>query len=111
MDGNQAEKKALADFFAIFHDGGVEALADFRGKLVDLVALEDFDGFACGVQDHFAVAAFAQVKFDLDARFDGDGFVDYIVEDCEELSAGHASAPSPFGAAAACAIAGAFLPK
>src|SRR5580658_4107387 len=110
MDGIRAEREALAHFLALLHDRAVQALAYFSGKLVDLVALEDLDGLARGIHHHFAVPALAQVNFNLGARLHGDGFVKYVVEDLEELSAGHASAPSPFGAAAAGAIAGVFLP-
>src|ERR1700721_3297903 len=100
MDGILGEGEASAYFLALLHDRAVQPLAYFRGKLVDLVALEDFDGLARGVQNHFAVPALAQVNFNLGARLHGNRFVKYVVENFEELRAGHASAPSPFGAAA-----------
>lgn len=111
MDAIPAEKKASAHFLALLHDRAMQTLAHFGRHLVDLVAAEDFDGLARGIQHHFAMAALAQVKLNLGARLHGDRFVDHIVENFEELSASHASAPSPSGAAAACAIAGDFLPK
>jgi len=69
MDGIFAEREASANFLALLHDRAVQPLAYFRGKLVDLVALEDLDGLARGVQHHFAVPALAQVKLNLGARF------------------------------------------
>jgi hypothetical protein len=52
-----------AAFFAAGHDGGVEALAETVGQVVDFVGAVDFDGLAGGVEDDFAVAAAVQVLF------------------------------------------------
>ena len=46
---------------AFFHDGGVEALAEFGGELVDLVFAIDGDGLTGGVEDDLAVVALADV--------------------------------------------------
>ena len=59
-------------FFALGHDGDVQALADFSGEFVDFVAAINLNGLAGGVEDDFAVAALSQVDFNLGAGVGGD---------------------------------------
>src|ERR1039458_3545718 len=80
-----------AALFAAGHDGGVEALAEAGGQVVDLVGTVDFDGLARGVEDDLAVAAAPQVLLQLGARLGGHRVVDQVVEKGEKLSAGHFS--------------------
>ena len=82
-----------AAFFAAFHDGGVEALSEARGQVVDFVGAVDFNGFAGGVEGDFAVLASAQVLLQVGAHLRGDGVVNQVVEQSEKLSAGHFSPP------------------
>lgn len=55
---------ALFGGLASLHDGGVEASAKVFGELVGLLTAVDVDGFAGGVDDHFAVVAGSEVFFD-----------------------------------------------
>lgn len=59
-------------FFATGHDGGVKAFLNAGGKFVNLVRAIDFDGFAGGVEDHFAVRAAAKMSLQFGACFRGD---------------------------------------
>jgi hypothetical protein len=54
-------KRALAAALAASHDGGVEALAQTVGKIINLMRAVDFDGLARGIEGHLAVLAAAQV--------------------------------------------------
>ena len=67
MQGALGERADRADrclrsaaLFAAGHDGGVEALAEAGGQVVDLVGAIDFDGLAGGVEGDFAVVAAAR---------------------------------------------------
>lgn len=82
-----------ASFFASFHDGGVEAFAESGGQIVDLMGAVYLDGFAGGVEGHFAVFAAAQVGFEFGARFGGHGAVDQVVEQGQKLGTGHFATP------------------
>jgi hypothetical protein len=46
------------------HDGGSEAGGKVFGEIVRLAVTVDVDGFAGGVDDHFAVVAGPEVLFD-----------------------------------------------
>jgi hypothetical protein len=63
-------------FYALRHDRGVEAFAQFGGDLVDLVAFVDFDGLVRGVEDDLAVLASGGVGTDFFAQ----GRAELIVE-------------------------------
>jgi hypothetical protein len=83
----------LAAFFAAGHDGGVEALAEVGGQVVDFVGTIDLDGFAGGAEGDLAVLATAQMFLQVSAHFGGYRIVDQIIEQSEKLSAGHFSTP------------------
>ena len=82
----------LTAFFTAGHDGGVQAFAKAVGKVVDLVRAVDLDGLAGGIENHFAVSAFVQVFLDFGAGLRGDGVVDQVVKQGDELSACQVSA-------------------
>jgi hypothetical protein len=62
----------LLGLLASRHDGGSEAGGKLVGELVGLLVTVDIDGFASGVDDHFAVVAGPEVLFDFskEIRFD-----------------------------------------
>jgi hypothetical protein len=74
---------------AFLHDGGVEALAEFGGKLVDLMLAVDGDGLTGGVEDDFAVVALADMSLDLREEVGVDFAVEVVGELGEEIGAGH----------------------
>ena len=74
---------------ALLHDGGVEALAEFGGELVDFVLAVDGDGLAGGVEDDLAVVALADVGLDFGEEFGVDFAVEVVGELGEEIGAGH----------------------
>ncbi len=80
---------AAFSFFAAGHDGGAEAGAEVVGELVDFVAAVDFDGFAGGVDDDFAVVASAEVLFDFGEQLGFDLAIEKIGEFGEEIRAVH----------------------
>lgn len=92
--GLKGDQQQSAAFFAAGHDGGVEALAEIGGKVVDLVGTIDLYGFAGSVEDDFAVAALVKMLFDLGTRFSGNGVVNHVVEQGDKFGAGHASTPN-----------------
>jgi hypothetical protein len=63
-------------FFASLHDGGVQAVTQIIGHLVDLMATIDLNRLLSRVEDDFAVAAFLQVQLDFSAGLGGNGVVD-----------------------------------
>jgi len=85
------EGPGLAAFFAAGHDGGVEAVAEAGGEIVNLMGAVNLDGLAGGIEDDLAVAAFAEVGLQLGADLGGYRVVDQVVEQGEELFAGHFS--------------------
>ena len=93
MDGILAEREASAYFLALLHDRAVQPLAYFRGKLVDLVALEDLDGLARGIQSDLAVLAAAQMLLQIGAHLRGHFVVNEVIELGQKLSASHFSPP------------------
>ena len=82
-----------AAFFTAGHDGGVEALAQVGRQVIDFVGAVDFDGLAGGAEGHLAVVAAAQMFLQVSAHFSGHRIVDQVIEQGEELSAGHFSTP------------------
>jgi len=87
---------SLAAFFAAFHDGFVEAVAEGGGHLVDFVGAVDFDGLAGGVESDFAVLAAAEVFLEVGAHLSRHGVIDHVVEHGQKLSARHFSLPFPW---------------
>lgn len=85
----EKEKSRSASLGAALLDRCMQADADFGGKLVELVALIDFDGLAHSVENNFAVAASFEVIFDLGPGLSGDGFVNHVVENRKKFGAGH----------------------
>ena len=81
--------------FALCHDGGVQAFAQIFGKLVDFVLSVDGDGLACGIEDHLAVLALADVGLNLREEASVCLTVEEVVQFGEELGAGHLLSP-PF---------------
>jgi hypothetical protein len=73
----------------LLHDGGVEALAELGGKLVDLMLAVDGDGLAGGVEDDLAVVALADVGLDLGEELRVDFAIEVVGELGEKISAGH----------------------
>ena len=88
-------KLSSAGICAFLHDGGVQALAEFRGELVDFVLAIDGDGLAGGVEDDLAVVALADVGLDLGKECGVDFTVEVVGELGEEIGAGHGLGP-PF---------------
>ena len=86
----------LTAFFAAFHDGFVEAVAEGSGHFVDLVGAVDLDGFAGGVQGDFAVLATLEVLLQVGAHLSRYGVIDHVVEHGQKLSARHFSLPFPW---------------
>jgi hypothetical protein len=80
---------------ALFHDGGVEALAKVVGELVDFVFAIDGDGLAGGVEDDLAVVALADVSLHFGEELGVYLAVEVVGELREEIGAGHGLAP-PF---------------
>lgn len=76
----RAEKPPSAAFFAAGHDGGVQALAEPCGQVVNFVRAVDFDRFAGGVERDFAVLAALQVVLQLGAHLGRHRVVDQVVE-------------------------------
>jgi hypothetical protein len=74
---------------ALCHNGGVEALAELGGDLVDLVIFVDRDGLAGGVEHDLAVAAGGGVGADLFEELGADVAVKIVSELREEIGAGH----------------------
>jgi hypothetical protein len=56
----------------------MQALAEFRGELVDLMFAIDRDGLASGVEDDLAVVALADVRLDLSQEFGIDLTVEVV---------------------------------
>jgi hypothetical protein len=83
--------RVSAAFFATGHNGGVEALAEVGGKVIDLVGTINFDCLAGGVEGDLAVAAAAEMLLQFGAGLDGYRVVDEVVEESEEFRAGHFS--------------------
>jgi hypothetical protein len=83
----------LAAFFAAGHDGGVEAFAKGRGKIVDFVRSIYLYGLSRGVENDFAVAALMKVLLKLAAKLGSDRVVDEVVKKGEKFCAGHFLAP------------------
>jgi len=81
---------------ALGHNGGVQALAEFGGELVDLVLAVDGDGLAGGVEDDLAVVALADVGLDFGEEFGFYLAVEVVGELSEEVGAGHGVGP-PLG--------------
>src|ERR1700677_5376052 len=82
-----------AAFFAAGHDGGVEALAEAGGKVVELMRAVDLDGFAGGRKRDLAVIAAAQMGLQFGAGFRSYLVVDQVIEQSEKFSARHFSTP------------------
>ena len=80
---------------AFGHDGGVEALAELGGKLVDLVFAVDGDSLASGVEHDLAVMALADVGLDFGEERGVDLAVEVVGELGEKIGAGHGLDP-PF---------------
>jgi hypothetical protein len=80
-----------AALFAACHDGGVEALAEAGGQIVNLVGAIDLNGLARGAERYFAVLAAAQMLLQVSAHLGSYRVVDQVVEQGEELSARHFS--------------------
>jgi hypothetical protein len=72
--------RRLAAFFAAGHDGGVEALAEAGGHVVDLVGAVDLDGLARGGESDFAVLATPKVLLQVGTHLGGDSVIDKVVE-------------------------------
>jgi hypothetical protein len=89
----EKRKKNLTALLAAGHDGGVEALAQAGGKVVNFVGAIDFDGLAGGVEDYLAVSAAAEVGLKFGAHIRGHLIVDQVIEKCEKLFAGHFTIP------------------
>jgi hypothetical protein len=73
----------------------MEPLAEFGGKLVDLVLAIDGDGLTGGVEDNFAVVALADVGLDFGEERGVNFAVEIVGELGEEIGAGHGLSP-PF---------------
>ena len=95
MEGAARDSAAL---LAAGHDGGVEALAEAGGQVVDLVGAIDFDGLAGGIEGDHAVIAAAEMLLQLRSHLRRDRAVNEVVQQGKELSAGHFSAPIPSAA-------------
>jgi hypothetical protein len=77
----------------------MEAFAEAYREFVNLVGAVNLDSLAGSVENHFAVAAAAQVSLQFGAHLRGYRVVNQIVEDCEKLFTGHFPTPvslSPF---------------
>jgi hypothetical protein len=83
----------LTAFFAAGHDGGVEALTEAGGEIVDLMGAVDLDGLAGGRERDFAVVAVFEMGLQFAARLHGDFVVDQVVKQSEKFCAGHFSTP------------------
>jgi hypothetical protein len=76
----EAERPGSAALFAAGHDGGVEALAETGGEIVNFVGAVDLDGLAGGVEGDFAVFAAAHVLLECGSGFGGYRVVDEVVK-------------------------------
>jgi hypothetical protein len=90
-----AKNQRSAGVAALGHDGGVQALAEFGGELVDFVFAIDGDGLAGGVEHDFAVMALADVGLDFGEELGIDFAVEVVGELGEKIGAGHGLGP-PF---------------
>src|ERR1700689_112516 len=81
-------RQASAAFFAAGHDGGVQALAEAGGKLVDLMRAIDLDGLPRGAEGDFAVIAAMQMLLQFSAGLGSYRVVNQVIEKSEKLSAG-----------------------
>jgi hypothetical protein len=93
MPAKRAMRMSLTTFFTACHDGGVEALAQAGGHVVDLMGTIDFYGLAGGIERDFAVLTAAQMFFQISAHLCGNRIFKHIVEQGNELSASHFSTP------------------
>jgi hypothetical protein len=90
-----SETASAAFTLTFCHDGSVQALAQLRRELVNLVFSVDRDRLPSGVQNHFAVMALTNVilYFGKEARLDLS--VKIIGKLGKKISAGHGVMP-PF---------------
>jgi hypothetical protein len=85
--------RALTALFAAGHDGGVEALAEAGGEIVDLMRPVDLNGLAGGGESDFAVIAALEMGLQFAASLNGNLVVDQVVKQSEKFCAGHFSTP------------------
>src|ERR1035437_7347613 len=78
-----------ASLLAAGHDGGVEAIAQAGGQIINFMRTVDFDSFLRGVEDDLAVAAAAEVSLQFGPHLGRYRIVDQVVEKGEKLFAGH----------------------
>src|ERR1039458_7108613 len=78
-----------AALLAAGHDGGVEAIAQAGGQVINFMRPVDFDSLLRGVEDDLAVAAAAEVSLQFGPHLGRHRIVDQVIEKGEKLFAGH----------------------
>jgi hypothetical protein len=81
---------------ALVHDGGVQPLAQFGGKLNDLVLAVDGDGLARGVEDDLAVVTLIDVSLNFGKQIGFNLSVEKVGELAKKVGAGHGFLPPLF---------------